>query len=220
MQILTTAAPRRSIRRPRAGFTLIEVLAVILILGILMAFLITTLGGQGDAVRSNLTRTKIEQFSAEISAFESATGRYPVSSWKEEWGTQPNQVNVGIEALVVQLWAAERGGTHLSEDDLVNMDGDAASRKLTVFELNDLFELRDAWDNPLAYIERMDYGKPLVYLTESPVTGEQIETAVLAAENKRTGGFFNPRTFQLLSAGPDGDFGTSDDIGNFRRDAP
>lgn len=210
------AAPRPDRPRRRAGFTLIELLAVILILAILMAFLITALGGQGDAVRANLTRTKIEQFAAEISAYESAHGRYPTSSWKEEWGTLPNQINVGIEALVVQLWSAERGGTHLSEDDLVNTDGDSSSRKLTVFPRPELFELSDAWGNPLAYIERMDYGRPFVYFTESPVTGEQLETSVQAVENERTGGYHNPRSFQLLSAGPDGEFGTSDDIGNFR----
>lgn len=202
----------------RGGFTLVELLAVIVILGILMVFLLTTLGGQTDAVKLNLTRTRIEQFAAEIAAYEREYGRYPVSSWREEWGTPPNRINVGIEALVVQLWAAERGGTHLSEDDLVNLDGDSSSKGLTSFPRRDLFELADAWGNPLAYLERTDYGTPFVYFTESPVTGEALESTVKAVQSPKTGGYFNPRSFQLISAGPDGEFGTADDIGNFRRE--
>ncbi len=210
-----TPAPTR---RAASGFSLIELLAVMVILGILVAFLVTTLGGQSDAVKVNLTRTKIEQFAAEIATYEREQGRFPQSSWKEDWGSPPNRVNLGIEALVVQIWAAGRGGTHLSEDDLVNLDGDQSSTQLTVFPRRDLFELRDEWNNPLAYIERTQYGESSIYFTESPVTGEPIESTVTGVQSAKTGTYHNPRSFQLLSAGPDGEFGTPDDIGNFRRE--
>lgn len=209
---------RSLLNSSRSAFTLIELLAVIVILGILMAFLLTTLGGQTDAVKHNLTRTRIEQFAVEISSYEREQGRFPISTWKEEWGSPPNRVNLGIEALVVQLWAKDRGGTHLSEDELINMDADVSSAQLTVFPRRDLFELRDAWDNPLAYMERTTYGDTFAYVTESPVTGERIESQVKAVQSAKTGGYHNPRTFQLISAGADGEFGTDDDIGNFRQD--
>lgn len=204
--------------RSRRGFSLVELLAVIVILGILVAFLVTTLGGQSDAVKVNLTRTKVEQYAAEIATYERENGRFPQGTWKDDWGSPPNRINLGVEALVVQLWSVARGGTHLSEDDLVNLDADQSSSQLTAFPRRDLFELRDEWNNPLAYLERTQYGESFVYFTESPVTGEPIESQVKAVESAKTGAFHNPRSFQLLSAGPDGEFGTEDDIGNFRRE--
>ena len=202
-------------RTARAGFSLIELLAVIVILGILMAFLVSTMGGQQDVVKEKLTRTGIEQLAADIGAYEREMGRYPISAWNEEWGALPNRVNLGIEALVVQLYGKARGGTHLDEDKLVNLDGDDAKQALTVFPRKDLFEVADAWGNPLAYFERRSYGETHVYFTESPETGDEIQSSAKAVESSKTGGYHNSSRFQLLSAGPDGEFGTDDDIGNF-----
>jgi hypothetical protein len=40
---------------------------------------------------------------------------------------------------------------------------------------------------------------------------------LIAAINPKTGEPFNPRGFQLVSAGVDGEFGTADDIGNWAK---
>lgn len=199
----------------RAGFTLIELLAVIVILAILMAFLLTTLGGQEEAVRVNLTRTFLENVEAVVGEYEREEGDFPPSAWSSEWGAQPNATNLGAEALVVALWREEGGGVNLSEDVLVNTDEDRASRRLTVFPRRDLFELRDQWDNPIAYFHHRDYGRRDLYVTEDPETGELLESTAVARRSGRTGDWANRRTFQLLSAGPDGRFGTEDDITNF-----
>ncbi len=199
----------------RAGFTLIELLAVIVILSILMAFLLTTLGRQEETVRVNLTRTFLENVEAVVGEYERGEGDFPASAWSGEWGPQPNATNLGAEALVVALWREGGGGVNLSEDVLVNTDEDRASRRLTVFARRDLFELRDQWDNPIAYFHHRDYGRQDLYVTEDPETGELLETTAVARRSERTGDWANRRTFQLLSAGPDGRFGTEDDITNF-----
>lgn len=199
----------------RAGFTLIELLAVIVILAILMAFLLTTLGGQEEVVRVNLTRTFLENVEAVVGEYEREEGDFPPSAWSADWGAPPNMTNLGAEALVVALWREDRGGVNLSDDVLVNSDGDRSRDRLTVFPRLDLFELRDQWDNPIAYFHHRDYGRRDLYLTEDPETGEPLESTAVARRSERTGDWANRRTFQLLSAGPDGQFGTEDDITNF-----
>jgi prepilin-type N-terminal cleavage/methylation domain-containing protein len=54
----------------RGGFTLIEVLAVVLIIAILAAFLVTRLGGAEEAVKASNTRGFIAQLSAAIEVYE------------------------------------------------------------------------------------------------------------------------------------------------------
>ena len=67
----------------------------------------------------------------------------------------------------------------------------------------------------IAYIHRRDYEKPVTYITVSAKTGLEEEAQVKAVINPQTGDPYNKQTYQLISAGPDGVFGTSDDIGNW-----
>ena len=200
----------------RRGFSLIELLAVIIILGILMTFLTFRLMGMGDSAKISLTEQNLRMIGGEISSYEGEQGDYPPSSWNQEWGALPNKMNLGAETLCVSLWSKDHGGTGISEDNLVNTDEDQSRKNLTTHARNELFELRDAWDNPIAYFHRRDYGREDLYWTLDPETGEQLDSTARARTNPATGNPYNPRTFQLLSAGLDGVFGTPDDIGNFR----
>ena len=209
-------------RRPhlsstRGGFTLIELLAVIVILGILLAFLLPRLGQQEDVIKAGLSEKRLHEIAVAISSYEQDEGDWPASSWQGEWGPVPDTTNLGVECLVIQLWSPDVGGAILSEDYLDNADGDSARKSLTVFPNRQCLELVDMWQNPIAYLHNRDYTREDVYTTFDPETGELLETKVKGWENPLTGAPYNPRKFQLISAGIDGAFGTEDDITNFKR---
>jgi prepilin-type N-terminal cleavage/methylation domain-containing protein len=208
---------RRSLPERRKGFTLIELLAVIVILSILMAFLVVNLGGAIDAADESFTRTRIAQLEAAIKEYENEHGDFPSSAFSPEHSPLPNQLNQGAEALVLALWSPSWQGGGLSEDWLVNTDGDRSSKKLASFPVADLFEIGDQWGNPMAYFHNRDYGRADTYAVLDPQSGEELEAQALAQKSSKTERYHNPRGVQLISAGMDGEFGTADDISNFER---
>jgi general secretion pathway protein G len=66
------------------------------------------------------------------------------------------------------------------------------------FTVNDSGAAIDAWDNIIYYIPNNSYGS-------GATPGETIFNGV----------YYNPKSFQLISAGPDGTIGNDDDIYNF-----
>jgi len=217
---LESRHPRPS-RRPRAaGFTLIEVLTVILIIAILAAVLVTQLRDSEQASRVQTTTQLLAKLEAAIKSYENDQGSSPPSSFTSAQEVANDGDNVGIEALVVALWSKKYEAGGLLEDvrdQLINMDGDSSPKQLTDFGTRELLEIPDAFGNPLAYIERSDYGVGnRNYLT----LGEEgeVRSAATAFKNPRTGQYYQAQTFQLISAGLDGAFGTEDDITTFDRD--
>jgi prepilin-type N-terminal cleavage/methylation domain-containing protein len=208
--------------RTRSGFTLIELLAVLLILSILVAVLVVQLRDTEGAARLQTARQLLAKLEASIKSYQNDNGAAPASSFVPAQEVANDGLNVGIEALVVALWSKkyEAGGLLADvRDGLVNTDNDRSSKQLTDFESRDLLEIPDPWENPVAYIERADYDlSNRRYLTIDPETGEEIESVPLAFKNKTTGQFYSAQGFQLISAGPDGRFGTEDDVTPFERD--
>ena len=203
----------------RAGFSLIELLAVIIIVALLFAFLIPNLLSSKDAVNSKMTGTWLDQVSAEISAYAREKGDFPPSTFPRKLDPKPSKTNMGVESLLIALMPAD--GSYLAggdyDDRLGNTDGDDSKKPHSRFQSAEVFELCDHWDNPIVYLHRRDYDKGGTYLTFSEEMGDWIEEKVVAAINPTTGSPYRQDTFQLISAGPDGKFGTADDIGNFKR---
>jgi len=193
--------------RDRAGFSLIELLAVLLIIGILSYFLLPQILGVEKAARIKTTAGFLAGISLAISEYENEKGDYPASSWKEDWGQPPNATNLGNEVLVIQLYGS-KWESRLPEDRLKNTDEDESKKALARFAKPTLFELVDEWGNPVAYVHRRNYGEAQVYAMAQPPG----ESTFKARMNPQTGQFWNPKGFQLVSAGPDGEFGTEDDI--------
>jgi len=206
---------RRMMGVAAGGFSLIELLAVIVILSILIAFLIPRLGKGGELVKERACRAQLALLAGAIGEYESEFGSYPPSRFKKDWGPPPNTVNLGAEALVIALWSPDWGGVSLPEGDLVNTDGDRTKKSLTSMPTADLLEICDPWRNPVAYLSRSDYKREDVYAVEDPDTGEPFESRVKAIVNATTGRPYEPHKYQLISAGADGTFGTEDDITNF-----
>ncbi|MEW6072487.1 MAG: prepilin-type N-terminal cleavage/methylation domain-containing protein [Planctomycetota bacterium] len=209
-------------RAKRAGFTLIELLAVILIIGILATILITQLGGAEDAANVQTTKQKLGTLEVVLDAYDRDKGDYPSSTFTADQGVANDGLNVGIEALVVALWSnGYEAGGHLGDevDRLQNVDGDFSGTSLTDFGTRGLFEIADAWGNPLAYFHHRDYEvKDRPYLTHHPDTGAEIQSAPRAFFNAATGRYYAHDSFQLISAGEDAIFGTPDDITKFDRE--
>lgn len=205
----------------RAGFTLIEILAVMLVLSILVTLLVTQLGGAEDVARTETTRQRLAVVGAAVDHYENEFGDYPPSSFAEETGVINDGTNVGIEALVVAFWSGgwEAGGLLPDlADELVNTDEDVAPRSLTDFESRALLEIPDAWGNPIAYFHRRDYALTnREYTTVDPETGVPLSSTPLAYKNPVTGRYYQATRYQLISAGPDGAFSTEDDITTFDR---
>jgi prepilin-type N-terminal cleavage/methylation domain-containing protein len=210
-------------RRRRAGFTLVELLAVILILSILVWALTKGLFDAMGATKVQTTRQLLAKLGAAAEHYQrEAAGKYPPSSFEPGQEVGNDGRNVGIEAFVVALFSQKFEAGGLLEDvrdTLVNTDADTSPRQLTDFATRELLEVPDAWGNPVAYIERTDYtATNRRYLSYDGKTGEQLESAPVPFKNARTGQFYAAQTFQFISAGEDGQFGTDDDVTAFERE--
>lgn len=215
---MRTMTPPNERARGIDGFTLIELLAVIVIIGILMIVLLPQLSGMKEHAHERATGVWIASIASAISEYENKVGDYPPSQFQEKWGSAPNLTNLGAETLYVSLWSSDWGGTNLQEDKFSNTDNDELKKSVTRFPANTLFELKDDWNNPIAYFHHRDYGRTDSYAVTDPATDEPAEAQVKARLNPLTKTYFESTKFQLISAGLDGKFGTDDDITNFRRD--
>ena len=93
------------------------------------------------------------------------------------------------------------------DDDKTKKDGTASAMRS-----KELFEVSDAWGNPLIYFHNKDYARECKVTLQD---GDKIRRkAVKAAASEKTGQFQALTSFQLRSAGPDGidDGGGEDDI--------
>jgi prepilin-type N-terminal cleavage/methylation domain-containing protein len=196
------------------GFTLIELLAVLLILSVLAWLLVTNVGGAREVVEAGLTRTRLAEIEAMLSAWADEHGDYPSSTPSSELGA-PNGHNLGSECLYLALCAEGEDGMGVLDEELANTDGDKLAQPPKGFESRELFEIGDDWGNPIAYQHHRDYGRRDTYVSHDPETGEAIESLLVAEKSASTRRYHEPRGFQLVSAGPDGRFGSDDDIRNF-----
>lgn len=71
---------RRSKSFFRSGFTLIEILVVITIIGLVMAFAANRIFGQGDEAKSRLAKAQIAEIGGKLDLLRLDVGRYPSSS--------------------------------------------------------------------------------------------------------------------------------------------
>ena len=62
------------------GFTLIEILVVITIIGAVMAFAANKIFGQGDEAKSRLVKAQLAEIGGKLDLLKLDVGRYPTSS--------------------------------------------------------------------------------------------------------------------------------------------
>lgn len=64
-------------RGPRKGFTMVELMAVLIILGLLATVLVRNFMGQTDKARAVITKANLKILHSAISQFKMETGRFP-----------------------------------------------------------------------------------------------------------------------------------------------
>jgi prepilin-type N-terminal cleavage/methylation domain-containing protein len=205
-------------RRARAGFTLLEIMVVIAIIGLLMGLVAVAVSRQSGAGRLADCRARIAQFALLLESYKDRTGDYPPARLASLGVRDANQVNEGIEAAVAALRSPDWGGRRPEERWLGNVDEDSSKSLKSADGGNALLELVDPWDDPIAYIPAHAYGESFVYRLGEPGSAEDL--TLQAETNPKTRAPWQFDTYQLRSAGPDGLFGTEDDIANFEIPQP
>lgn len=199
----------------RRGFTLVELLVVITILALLLGMAALNFSkflGQGDLAS---TKTRLEGLASQLAAYKTRVGDYPSSRLADHGVKAGDDMNEGIEALVVALKHKDYSGDGPDEAWLENRDADQGDPNVTQFANADLFEVVDAWGNPFVYIRYDDYDREQHYEFEDQSTMALEDVAVKAARSEKTGSFHDARSYQLISAGGDGVFGTEDDVASW-----
>ncbi len=101
MTMFTSRRPQRS---RAAGFTLVELLVVLVILGLLAGIVGPNLIGKTETANIRTTKTQIEQLGAALDMFRLEVGRYPSGS-------------EGLEALIERPSDADRwNGPYLKKN--------------------------------------------------------------------------------------------------------
>jgi prepilin-type N-terminal cleavage/methylation domain-containing protein len=200
-------------RRRVAGFTLLEIMVVIAIIALLMGMVAVAVSRQSGAGRIADCRARIEQFALLLESYKDRTGDYPPAKLAALGVRDANQVNEGIEAAVAALRASDWGGRRPEERWLGNGDDDNSKSLKSADNSQALLELVDPWDDPIAYIPSRDYSDSFVYRVGEH--GSTDDVTLKAEMNPNTHAPWQFDSFQLRSAGPDGVFGTDDDIANF-----
>src|SRR6202171_5731507 len=78
--VLTSATRRRRSRRRQAGFTLVEILVVITIIGLIMALVGPRVLGYLGESKAKAAKIQIESFSTALDLYYLDLGRYPTSN--------------------------------------------------------------------------------------------------------------------------------------------
>ena len=200
----------------RRGFTLIELLVVITILGALLALgakQFSKFLGKGKEAQTIAT---IEQVKGLLEQYRNRKSDYPPCRLSNYGIKSTNVTNEGIESLVVGLFHKDYDGPRIDEKYLLNVDDDVADKNVTEHELPVLLEIVDAWENPLVYIRFDQYTQEHEYDFADAETYEIETHVVTAAKSELTGGFYAKESYQLLSVGEDGVYGTEDDIASYK----
>jgi prepilin-type N-terminal cleavage/methylation domain-containing protein len=212
-------------KRFQNGFTLIEVLVVVSILGVLaglISILITTSQKRKEEFE---TKQAITMVRTAIDNYQQDFKRLPPETMAGFAGTQwaglsisENTSNECCECLLVALHHPDLR-TPLTElpgtKPFGNTDNDVWNKVPVGSETDDAREILDAWGNPIVYITKNHYDQPVqICLSDGTVID-------VHAVKKDSGVYYNQDTFQLISLGRDGkqDEGVhNDDIENFTRD--
>jgi prepilin-type N-terminal cleavage/methylation domain-containing protein len=221
----------------RRGFTLIEIMVVIGIILLLAAVLLVSFSGVFSKSKKAQTTATIETLKTGVEGYQNRWGRPPPSNLRDLGAlvgypslADPNNQNLGIETLVLALRSRREQGPYmdgpLMQDDKrrTNLDNDSfldeagAEDFLNIEQgsANDLFEIVDAWGNPLVYIDATTLMqgnfKYNVTLADGSTTSIDATEAQNALRHPTTGQF--PTGYVIWSFGENGEneYGRGDDI--------
>lgn len=208
------SSEREPAQRGRAGFTLIELLIVILILGGMMVWVLGSFGAANVTTEIEETKITLRVLGDRAQAYANQRkfSDFPADDFSDPSGKVrivPDSINAGIESLIGFLAREDSMDTDLTqlEGSFGNTDGDKSDAPIGRLDRPDKLEVLDKWGNPVVYIHNRSYKKgPFTYRDS---TGADVE---VQPWKRSDGSYYNPRTFQLFSAGPNGIYGDDDDV--------
>lgn len=213
-------------QRIQRGFTLIEVLVVVSILGVL-AGLISILVVQAQAKQKEFETDQIvtAQLPTAINRFKDEFKKLPPMTVAElagypRWAglsVTGNSTNECVECLLVALRHPDLTSPVNQlpgSKPFGNTDTDIWNKMPEGSDSVDAKEILDAWGNPIVYISKNAYGQPVRIVKED---GTEIE---VHAVKKPSGVYYNQESFQVISLGKNGvqDDAYVDDRENFTRE--
>ncbi|MEZ0227769.1 MAG: type II secretion system protein [Planctomycetota bacterium] len=200
----------------RQGFTIVELLVVIAVIGVLTAISFPVLSSVRRGQKAKATKVLIENLKLKIEEYAADFGDFPPSNPKL-LGLPSNGTNDGIECLVRCLSTKRKKGPYYEapEEQLKNTDSDklvSGNPTESYMTTRELFELADSFGNPLVYFHNADYdGTQKVQLGDENGAGDTVTAK--ASKSAKTGQFHGIRSFQLKSLGANPhDDGADDDI--------
>jgi prepilin-type N-terminal cleavage/methylation domain-containing protein len=206
----------------RAGFTLVEILIVVTIIGILLGIMLPALTMGPRKARVAETALLIQRIKAVLDTYQADFGDYPPTSITDT-GVATNGINDGVESLLISLATKEEKGPYFEPEEkfLANLDSDsvAASYNLTwYFGDREAREIVDSWGNPLVYFHHRDYENPKVNLQRYKLANKKYASSVRPKKSLKTSTFPSWDSFEIWSFGPDGvnDNGEGDDITSWK----
>lgn len=195
------------------GFTLLELMVVLVIIGVLGAVFVGYGGNIFSDSKVKAAQAKLIQLGALVEQYRNIEGEYPDDRLRK--GTSTNTKNSNAEALFLALFDPGYSGSRPAPDWLVNTDGDESNRDLTTLGNRQLFEIGDEWGNPIIYFESLHYSEDNGCSALAGEDGYYENADVYPVRSEKTNSYFEPNSFQLVSAGADGEFNTEDDLFSF-----
>lgn len=111
-------------RSARKGFTLIEILIVVVILGILAAIVVPQFTNAADEASISSARTQLQSMRSQIELFYSQNGAYPTATWSADLaaGDYLRSATVEWPASFTEVYAS--GDLSLTYSGSGDVDGD------------------------------------------------------------------------------------------------